>query len=88
MSTPTAVLSDLADAEIPPDVHEPVQHEDVAETPVAQHTDVYAADAVVEEDHPRLESQPAILLDDDILQLPLDRGNEPTLCPDWGNGRL
>ncbi|MFT3692461.1 MAG: hypothetical protein QM831_04920 [Kofleriaceae bacterium] len=57
------VLSDLADAEMPADVH----HE-VHEEPVAQHTDVFVADAVVEDEHhSRLESQPAIAIDDDEL---------------------
>ncbi|MEO8840927.1 MAG: response regulator [Kofleriaceae bacterium] len=67
-------LADLADAEMPvePVTHEPVEHEEFEEH-TRQATDVYAAHEDVAEDdmHTRLESQPAIMIDDDEL-VPLD----------------
>jgi DNA-binding response OmpR family regulator len=65
------MLADLADAEMPPEPPEEEAHEQT----VAQHTDVYASDVaeddVVHEPHGRLESQPAIMIDDDEL-VPMD----------------
>ncbi|HEX7700517.1 MAG TPA: hypothetical protein VF403_07350, partial [Kofleriaceae bacterium] len=70
------LLADLADAELPAEqvAHEPVAHEEQR-----QQTDVYMAhEDVAEEEvstshehHERLESQPAIMIDDDEL-VPMD----------------
>ncbi|HEY0251296.1 MAG TPA: response regulator [Kofleriaceae bacterium] len=63
------MLSDLADQEMPPEAP--------PEMLVEQHTDIYASDVAEEEtsvsghEHERLESSPAIAIDDDEL-VPLD----------------
>jgi hypothetical protein len=68
------MLADLADAELPvePVDHEPIEHGEHAR----QATDVYSAhedvaEDVVHEPYDRLESQPAIMIDDDEL-VPMD----------------
>ncbi|MEP6864699.1 MAG: response regulator [Deltaproteobacteria bacterium] len=85
-SIDVAALSDAADADaahaalddLHPEEHAVAQvHEEIAEdgeraeTTMAGATDMYAAHDDVDEDDPRMESQPAILIDDDEL-VPLD----------------